>query len=140
MSPFLLKQYVFMVSNTLMNSLLSLRQEKQLSKNVSSTQEKSGLVPRHSWKDLPATHTEFSCTRLRFLILDGNSKCRTAEHYDTGRHFFLLSLSKTASTCTHKDIIASSLCGHFNAPFLNFIESKARIHVAEGKKSVFHFT
>ena len=30
-----------------------------------------------------------------FLVLDGNSKCRTAEHYDTGRHFFLLQLSKS---------------------------------------------
>ena len=30
-----------------------------------------------------------------FLVLDGNSKCRTAEHYDTGRHFFMLLLSKS---------------------------------------------
>ena len=48
-----------MVCNTLMNSLLSLRQEKQL-RNVSSTYDKkSRLKPRHSRKDLPVTHTEF---------------------------------------------------------------------------------
>ena len=52
-----------MVCNTLMNSLLSLRQEKQL-RNVSSTYDKkSRLKPRHSRKDLPVTDTEFSCTK-----------------------------------------------------------------------------
>ena len=42
-----------------------------------------------------ATHTKFSSTLLHFLVLDGNSKYRTAEHYNMKWHFFLLPLSKS---------------------------------------------
>jgi len=39
---------------------------------------KRRTIRRYSRKDLAAhrAHTELSCARLRFLVLDGNPKCR----------------------------------------------------------------